>query len=322
MCNGYRHKPGCACGFGPPYPWHISPKAPVGWDVLSILSTENFSRVLRNLGFSGDAAEQEVGRYKTHGFPVSGKVWDSLPVEEKEHLKDRFLSFFKIYRYEEVQQSEVKIDIPIFLLHSPQVANSKVTYKTSEKTTGTGSWTVMVLGFGTGSSQEFQLVNTSEFSSEAGECKLVRLPVLLQLTELNLFLGDKFLRKILRVEPSGKHPQEIMREGVKGRGKAACWPEHCSLSKISQVYPLAKDSPASISTYTEEFTSGVERDFSVGVEAFHLKGVCKAKVKREAAITLTIRLPGGHDYRMFRLKEPDGLVWERIRKKKPPSSQG
>jgi hypothetical protein len=62
---------------------------------------------------------------------------------------------------------------------------------------------------------------------------------------------------------------------------------------------------------------GATGEFSVGVEAFHLKGVCKAKVKREAGITLTIRLPGGQDYRMFRLKEPDGVVWERIRKKKP-----
>jgi hypothetical protein len=233
-------------------------------------------------------------------------------MDEKTDWKTRFLTFFGLYRYEEVQHTEKKIDIPIFKFHSPNVENSKVTYETVVKTTATESWSVTILGFGTGNSQVFRLVNTSEFSSEAGECRLVRLPVTLQLTWLNLYQRNKFLRKVLRVEPSPKYENEIMNAGVKPLAEAVCQPDLCSIFKTSQVYPLAEELPNKISKYSQKWDSETEKGFSAGVEAFNLKGQCQARVRRETGITLTICLPGGHDYRMFRLKEPDGLVWETV----------
>lgn len=158
-------------------------------------------------------------------------------------------------------------------------------------------------------------MNIAEFSSEAGACKLVCLPVTFRLTLLGLYRGDTLLRNVLKVEPSPKHENEIMNEGVKLQKKGDCRPDRCSISEFSQVYPLSNNPPSNLSKYTKQWRSQTEHRFSTGVNAFNLEGSCRATVRCETTITLTFDLPGGHDYRMFQLKEPDGLVWEPVRVK-------
>jgi hypothetical protein len=314
MCNAWNHKDSCDCGFGPPYRWEIKAGPLKGWNELSLLDRVIYEHHLTGLGLSRIEIDEELNRYQMNAFPLSKDTWDSLSKADKVDWKTRFLTFFGLYRCEEVQHIDKNINIPIFKLHSPKVQNSKVTYEEAKEVQTADSWSVTILGFGTGNSQVFRLVNTSKFSSEAGACKLACLPVTLRLTSLKLYRGNKFLRSILRVEPSPKHENEIMNEGVKPQAKAACRPDRCSIIGSSEVYPLAEESPSSLSEYSKQWSSVTEQAFSTGVEAFSLKGLCQATVRRETRITLTFYLPGGHDYRMFQLKEPDGLVWEAARK--------
>ena len=314
MCNGWNHDDNCDCGFGPPYRWKIKAGPPKSWYELSLQDRLTYKHHLMGLGLSRIEIDEELHRYQKHDFPLSKNTWKSLSVEEKVDWKTRFLTFFGLYRCEERQHIYKDIIIPIFKLHSPNLRNSKVTYEEAKEFQKAESWSVTILGFGTGNSQVFRLVSTSEFSSKAGACKLVYLPVTLQLTSLKFYRGNKFLRSVLRVEPSPKHENENMNCGVKRQQKAACRPDRCSIIGSSEVYPLAEELPSSICTYSTQWSSKTEQRFSTGVEAFKLKGLCQATVRREATITLTFDLPGGHDYRMFQLKEPDGLVWEVVRK--------
>jgi len=312
MCNAWNHPPDCDCGFGPPYRWRIQIGTPRTWYESSLLNRASYRHHLGGLGFSRREISTELQRYCRHDFPLSADTWAALSTQEKTDWKTRFLTFFGLYKCELLEQTELKIDIPIFRLHSPAVEKSKVTFEMAHTDTTADAWSVTVMGCGTGHSQEFRLTNKSEFSSEGGDCKLVCLPVTLRLTRLNLYRRGNYLRTVLRVEPSPDYRREIMNEGVRPQPAGACLPASCAIIAPAQVYPLADESPRSLAKYTRQWESEAKKEFSAGVEALGLKGLCQATVRRRSAITLTIHLPGGHDYRMYPLQEPDGLVWEAV----------
>jgi hypothetical protein len=310
MCNAWNHDDSCDCGFGPPYSWKIKKDPKKKWYEFAILETIAYKRSLKDLGLSDIQIDEEMKRYKNQGFPVSETTWRALSNEKKADWKTRFLNLFKPYSYEEMQHIDREIDIPIFRLHSPRTKTSKVTYSQATSVDEPDAWSIMIIGFGTGDSQVFHLENTNEFSSVAGACKLVRLPVKLRLTLLQVYRGNQFFNNILKVEPSPEHKNEIMNEGVKPLPDIACKIEKCSKIGKSEVFPLAEDLPNNLSRYTRTLSSESEQGFSAEVGAFNMKGICRATVRRKAAITLTFELPGGFDYRLFHVEEPDGIIWE------------
>ena len=310
MCNGWNHGDGCACGFGPPYPWKITRDRRSKWHESAIFNTGEYKRGLSDLGLSEIQISQETNSYKGLGFPVSRKTWGAISTEKKSDWKSRFLDLFNQYKFEEIEHTHIKIDIPIFRLHSPKTKNSKVTYSQTMAVGKPDAWFITVLGFGTGDSQVFRLENTSEFSSEAGNCKLVHLPVRLRLTSLRVYRGKQFIKKALKVEPSPDHSSEIMNEGVKKQPSRDCKLDQCSKTGKVEVFPLVNEHEGSLNRYTRTLSSESEQGFSAEVGAFNVKGTLRANVQRKAAITLSFELPGGFDYRMHHVEEPDGLVWE------------
>lgn len=310
MCNAWNHDDSCSCGFGPPYPWKIKKGPRKNWHEFAILETITFKRSLKDLGLSDIQIEEEMQRYKSQGFPISETTWGALSIKKKADWKTRFLNLFRPYRFEEMQHIDDDIEIPIFKFHSPRTKTSKVTYSQTTSVEKPDAWSITVLGFGTGDSQVFRLENTNEFSSEAGACKLVRLPVKLRLTLLRVYRGGQFLNNILRVEPRPERENEIMNEGVKSQPDIACKLDQCSKIGKPEIFPLAENSHSNISRYTRTLSSESEQGFSAEVGAFNVKGICRATVQRKAAITLTFELPGGFDYRLFHVEEPDGIIWE------------
>lgn len=317
MCNAWNHDNNCDCGFGPPYRWKIKPSPPESWDIMSLQDIASYKHHLKSLLSSKTEIDKELNRYQRAGYPYPKETWSSLSDKEKDDFKNKFLDFvsylFNRYKIDikEEEYIDKEIDIPIFILCRPAVNKSKVMFEIEKKTTKKVTWSVKIMGFGTGRNQVFNLISKGKFSSENGRGKLVHLPVTFRLTKLKLYQKNKKPRSILKGEPSPKYENVTINEGVKPLNKYFS-PDSYKKINCPQEYPLEKVNSSNISEYSIQWDSETEKEFSSGVKAFNLEGICNAKIRRKTTMILTFYLPGGHRYRMFPIKKPDGLVWELV----------
>jgi hypothetical protein len=310
MCNARNHYDGCDCGFGPPYPWKITSGPRTDWYEASLTNFEEYKGNLKALKISRSLINEKIRKYFSLGFPIPKDTWAALSNLDKANFKSRFSHLLQSFRLEEKEFLDDEITIPIFRLHSPEIKDSIVMYEQIKSEEEPYAWSISILGFGTGDSQVFLLENKDSFSSCEGTCKLVRLPLKIRATSLDVFHGDQFLANTLRIEPAPKLGKEIINAGAKHQ-PGAC--KHKKNFKVlgSEFFPCAKDKLGEIRGGERTIGSLSEHKFFTKVSAFSLEGGFKTVVKRKVAITLKFNLPTGYcDYCLLYLEDPDGILWE------------
>jgi len=324
MCNAWNHSPGCDCGFGPPYPWKIEVGPRISWSQQAVRSRRYYRKALAQMGLGISTIEEELNSYSAEGFPISSRAWRRLSKNARRSRLSIFDRLFSRYHLEESDYEDREVDIPIFLLHSSRTqqekkgerntfTKAKVEFLRQESVTAATVWSVRLFGFGPSSTQSFTIEHNDHFYSEYGACKLIRLPVTLRLTRLDILKDGQLISTILRVEPSPRMERVIIHAGAKLLAESKCTTARPSASKKPELYPYINE--PNIASPSKKFESGKEHAFSEGIEAFNLEGKFRAEIHRATTLTLMYTLPGGFNYLMVPLEKPEGIKCEVVGEK-------
>lgn len=320
MCNGWNHKRGCICGFGPPYPWTMAmgPLAPYYEAVLTDKSL--FKRSLKEIGLDAEAVRDEVRQYHALGLPVKPTALKRMKRSRRNSLVSRIKSLLGREVYKPIRVETFWVRIPVFRLHSPAVEGSKITCISGQTAGRKADWAITVFGFGIADSRTLYMTCETAFSSKSGACKLVVLPVHIRVTLAKVYRGKKYIRRAISIEAAHRSASTIVHLGIKTRPEGECLDDLAFRRGRSEVFELFDDEAADVVRYKRTMESGKIKRFTVGVDRFNLSGSFRVEIRQQKRVSLEFILPCGYDYRVCPLDRPLGIVWRVERGPNPRSA--
>lgn len=298
MCNGNNHRNGCRCGFGPPYDGELNVIQEVSWTDEMLADPTSVDRRLDPLGLapSVDASYRSkivdlVRERRKHGTRavVSGQFFQQLAIV----LQPR--------RTEEIQ-------VPLFRLHSPAVAGSRVDYSEGYELGSSRGWRVTIPGFGAGKTKTLGVGYTNTYASVNGECKEVWVPVRIRIFDVATYENGVLVGQGISAEAEGHSRKTSLRQrGIRSFSPTECAKRHIREDGPSEDFLLAGDKTGEPMKHDSRWSLDVERVVSLHLSGRGIGFEPTAFVKRSREIRLHYTLPPGHDYRAWR--DSGGVYW-------------
>ena len=207
------------------------------------------------------------------------------------------------------------LSFPLFLLGSPPVQGSSVTYTESRSESATSGWTIVVFGTGMGADRTLTLKSSGAFTARDGACKRIFLPAKLAVSRIGVFKRGKMLHEGTRtelVEASGTASPELLSGGD---------PPEFDDEREPVRYQLARDTSGDHAVYELSSEVADTFDLQLGVEAFKSKITFDTSVNGRKEASLKFDLPSGVDYCFRYLKRPSGMLCIAPALQGPPATQ-
>lgn len=198
-------------------------------------------------------------------------------------------------------RQECAVMLPLFVLSAPGTADSTAVFKTESAATRKAGWSISVAGTGVGGEATITTSVSSSFKAEAGQTKVVFLPLTVAVEKLRVSGAGGSATRIDVSTLKGQHPAP----GLLLLDRGAVPP----IGPLEQTYQLAGDPSGTPATYEYSYEQTRAPDVKLGVEAFGAKLGVEASATMKTTVTLTFELRGGVDYALHRLAEGDGLLW-------------
>lgn len=214
MCNAARHSPGCECGFGPPFPPNYVTSGVTEWSEEVLDNASLVTRGLREMSWDELSIDEFLARYAE--IRNAGLPRESLIASIRELLGMRR----KVA--ESVRDDWIRM--PLYRFGAPAVPGALVEYSEGESLLG-GGWSLKVFGIGSADTTSLQVSKSKTFVANAGTCKLVYVPVLMRVTRMAVYDGDRLLGR--GVEAQVAPLRETGDEHLKRRGCTTLPPGSC-----------------------------------------------------------------------------------------------
>ncbi|HKO97743.1 MAG TPA: hypothetical protein VJU86_12160 [Pyrinomonadaceae bacterium] len=275
---------------------------------------------LKQLGFNETNVKEglkhfdEARQLATRGSRV--ETW-SIPTDKRSAFKSFLYSHIaksRLANWTQILDQRIEhttthqVRIPLFKLHSPKVARSKVSYVERQTDSSLAPWSVTVIGTGMGRTRKFALHHKQTFDSANGDCKLISVPVEIKVEKVTTYVLGKMIGQGFR--------SELVLEGVKRCSNSIdsipdeeCSRELNTTEKFDYEVEFSGDHSNAIHKieWTETWSDTTE--VKLGLKAFKTTIECKSIVQRDREIGLLFELPAGHKYELKKCREVRGVVW-------------
>jgi hypothetical protein len=326
MCNAYGHPQPCGCGFGPLHgnPGDPIPRVPQGgkfqgrvhrgprksFGEQAIASIGELRRGLREVGADRRAINKVIEAYRKEGFPKNRKHIERLSDKKRFDLANIVKQIIGVRKYKIEKKKTTTIRVPLFTFGAPSIKNSKVTYQETTDFSHEIGWVVSLVipGVGMGASQEFDTQFSCKFTCVPGEFKTIFVPIRIRVNKLGIYEhGIRIKDGGLRITAEAGKLERNYRRGIESCRKKDCLP--FSEPEIEE-FLLSRNKKGDISTYVDELSMKKPFDIGIGLDILGVKTALKAKVSLIKKLKLEYDLPGGHNYRLYLLKERMGIGWK------------
>jgi hypothetical protein len=313
MCNAYNHPPGCACGFGPPYPFGIRGSIPEFWFKDFFWDESSFIQKLIDLGFDALERESMLRDYHENHYPIRRDRWNSYSIEEKRGFTSVIEKLFFTTR--ETESRIISHEVPLFFLHSPRVKGCQIRYAYTIELADKAVCSIKILGVGTGNSRSFKIVLQSEFCSKGGRYKLIFFPLRLRICTMEVSRKGKVIRNFIRAEAdpdfSFEHTQIILRDLTKAEIESLM-PEE----KEYKEYDLRGDSSNDTVRYFQTISLGDDKKLMLDLKVFDQEIGVGMELSSGQGFDISADLMPGYLYRCNRCTGINGSVWKATKAKK------
>lgn len=313
MCNALNHPPGCACGFGPPYPGKVTFGKGDSWSDVSLWDAATFERGLRQSGMNNTDVQNIMNSYHSMVPPIGKQAFDELPAPKKSVLLNQIKKLFGTREEERILESKTeKKEIPLFLLHSPKCPRSKASYEETQRKSKVRGWHITIPGIGKGSNHTVIVEYTSEFESKDGECTTIFVLIPFYVSKMGVYKNDDHVRDYLKIEVQRNKAERTLRKVSKDCPKDRCNCLESALQSGEQLgfFPLSKEHPGKIAKYSESWESDKISKYTFKLAAFGMEVGAEANIECQQKISLKYELPGGQDYKLFSTPNVNGIVWQ------------
>ena len=177
MCNAAKHRGGCECGFGPPYPGKVELVETVEWVDEAASDEASFKRALKVLNFNSPTFNSFVREYESiqHLHEPQGTT------------RERLKTLVDQLDYREEGSKYMPVQVPLFKLHSPAVKRARVTYREADVADKKRGWLVKFFGIGMAPTKTIKVVYKPDFVSEKGECLQIYVPLILHIRSIGVY---------------------------------------------------------------------------------------------------------------------------------------
>jgi hypothetical protein len=293
------------------------------WEEAALDDPRRFTADLEAMGLQPDEVGAAVGIREEAHAEVEAAVqsfWDNHPIRyyktppeveaqvtqiyqsARRTARQRIGDWLQRRRFEVQEREEVELRLPLFVLSAPPTARSAATFKTEQTATRTVGWSISIAGSGVGSDATIKSSVSSSFKAEAGQTKVVFLPVRVAVEKLRVTDRGDSVHRVDVTPLEGAHPAPGLLLLDPGALPA--------IGSLEQTYPLAGDPSGTPATYEYSYTQSRALDLKLGVKAFGSELKVESSATLEAAVSLTFELASGVDYELHRLAEGDGLLWK------------
>ena len=325
MCNGYRHPPGCECGFGPHY---LDPKEPlpppegnhgdniVGvirernrekWESKSTFDQDKIFEGLKEIGLKPKWLKSILEKYSQAGYPIDESQWNAWSKNQRRGAGRKLMRLLGL-REEVVDELEpIDLNIPLFRLQPPGIHNSEVSYQ--EKQTRASGWRIFleIPGFGLGADLSLRLESSGKVYATDDVCKVIFLPVRIKRFIVNVFLGNICVAKNkLIVEAGNKRTGQVYRRTVQSC-KDYVPPAPNAL--LVADYNLSNDLSGKNSEYSLTWGEGANRSAKITIPIPGISGGIEVKIKLEKELLLEFDLAPSHHYELYPIPTGIGISW-------------
>jgi hypothetical protein len=216
---------------------------------------------------------------------------------------------FKRIKHKTIDTKTVKMNIPIFKLHSPKVIGSKVVNRVKSIATTGDDWTFSVFGLGTGATQTLKISNTTEFDSENGDCVILFIPIVIRVSVIETIKRKKSIGKGIKAELVNHKKQYNYQKGVTDCDESVCLKDIDKSKPYFEIFPLKKARYGKIIKYEKEINYSERYGINFSFSCFGSKIKMKSVLSSQKDIKLEYILPGGHDYYLAYTKKVPGICW-------------
>jgi hypothetical protein len=298
MCNAWNHSPGCSCGFGEPTQGvaHITGHSEWPEDVEE--EPKLLVRGLHDLGWPST----EIRAFKLDA--------GAGLVAPHRNVAGRIRTLLLQYEFEVITEWTETVHVPLFRFSAPSIPGAKVTYREAEATTTQASLMLKVFGVGTGASATLEVERVDSYVAEAGDCKIVVVPIRMRITHVRtlregVFVGDGIRAEV--IVPKTGNRQLLRARGCRSLSASACREPGNGALEDQIIHDLTSDATGSIHELERRWKLNYANEVSL-----MFKGVAQlgplVRSARKSEVGLLLHLPAGYSYRaqIFR----DRLLWQ------------
>ncbi|MGI8548500.1 MAG: hypothetical protein ACR2M1_14435 [Gemmatimonadaceae bacterium] len=199
------------------------------------------------------------------------------------------------------------IHVPLYRFGAPAVTGAKVEYSEGESMVEGSGWSLKIFGIGAGDTTSLQVTKSKTFTATGGACKVVYVPVMLQVSKIAVFERDRLIGHGYQAQvasPSASGDPHLQRRGCSSlpRGECGGGPsDHYDVLDVA----LAGDTSGDLHRDRRSWETDVAREVSVSLSKIANVSAL-VRVKRTRRLELSFELPAGHNYRAYLC---NGLTW-------------
>jgi hypothetical protein len=299
MCNASKHLPGCQCGFGPPFPPSYRTSGVTEWAEEVIDNPILVTKGLREAAWDQVSIDEFVAQYcilKNSELP-------------RETLITRIRELLKLRHRVAEGITYVWIKVPLYKFGAPIAKGASVEYFEGQNSVDGSGWNLKVFGIGTADTTSVTVIRSRSWIAKAGTCKIVFVPIRLQVTHIAIYDGSTLIGKGIDAQVSSL--KESGDEHLRNRGCSSLDYGCCATGSKDHAETfeclLSEDTSDAIHQDRRMWETDVAHEVSVSLGKV-LNVSALAKVKRTRQLGLFFNLPSGHDYRAY--LAPGHLWWE------------
>lgn len=325
MCNGYRHRPDCECGFGPHYlaPGEPLPRS-VGdtgdrfigvirsrtrqkWASKSIIDKDKIIKGLGELGLSPKWAKSILKKYTEAGYPISESLWNELSKNQQMGEERKLMRMLGLRQEIVSDLGTIDLEIPLFRLQPPRTKNSKVSFE--EKQSRTRGWSIFleVPGYALGADLSLRLEAGGKIHASEDICKVIYLPVRIKRYLVNLFMGKICIaREKMVVEAGNKRTGQVYRRTIQS---CKDYVPPMPAAPLIAEYNLSADLTQENSEFRFEWGKESNRFAKLTIPIPGIKPGIQVKIALERELALEFDLAPQYDYKLYPTPVELGISW-------------
>jgi hypothetical protein len=200
----------------------------------------------------------------------------------------------------------VELHLPLFVFAAPTAAECRAKLATSIAQQKSLGWALTIVGSGLGGQGSVTVTAAATFEALSGQVKVIFLPLTVEVEEVVIRERDSHHVRRQRVDIAGLQEQRPA-PGVALLDREELRPV---LGPRVQTYPLASDPTGTVATYGYTYTAPTTARCQLGLTAHGVNLGVTAESILTTSVTLTYELRSGRDYRLFRVCDWHGLLWD------------
>lgn len=287
------------------YPWTVE-----SWINSAAYSPGMINSVIHNLGLQEREITEDIyesiSKIKSHdpGFapndhaePNPRSYWD---------IMETIRYWFTGIKVIEEDSTQFTQQIPLFALNSPALRGAKTTYGEFESHENNLGWKIEVLGTGFGADLTLTVTHEGEFTSSAGDRKLIFAPLKVRTVKAALYKRGVFHGNFLKAELAETEIREA--HGIRSVSTAE-WQELTSSGQVIDSFDLSGDTGGDVAKYKRKYAMKGSFESKLGLKMFDLETSIVAKYVTERAAEVVFELPPGRVYKLWQPSSMPGLYF-------------